>query len=432
MSKSLLSSARDPEEWLSLFFKLIRAFSDCFQSDLKMQSHIRSALCQVPSRAFFRGTAHTGCRDFSPQNHWQVLWRHTGQARQSQQHFSRCRGCLASSTTALPLRINGWRSARAETFDCGANGVTETVQRRLHHICTRIGFASTHWAAFLPAQVPRRASSKRVGKERPGGNESSTADMDTLWNMDNSSAGDEPMWSQHELIDIVAEPHQGRKKQSNVLKGGLEHMVPTADGILPDNVPHPCVLEEEDLLKQCKVVRTRRGGPGGQHRNKVSTAVVLTHQPSRLTAEASERRSQVQNFKVALGRLRMVLAVKLRTFSEPNGWSPGLVLVQRCSRKGTLDVSLQHKDFATVLADVLDGFEASEYRLSILVDKIDSALPNSHRKLRRNDMVLFLAKVTITCFEQNPLSAITQTRIPASPCFAVGESPTCASWSRAT
>mgnify|MGYP001288551881 CR=1 FL=1 len=68
---------------------------------------------------------------------------------------------------------------------------------------------------------------------------------------------------------------------------------------------HPAALQSEILLTQCEESRTKRSGPGGQHRNKTETAVVLTHQPSGIVAEASERRSQAANRRVALWRLRL-------------------------------------------------------------------------------------------------------------------------------
>ncbi len=51
--------------------------------------------------------------------------------------------------------------------------------------------------------------------------------------------------------------------------------------------------------------RTARGsGPGGQHRNKTESAVVLTHLPTGLTVRCDSERSQHRNRDIALRVLR--------------------------------------------------------------------------------------------------------------------------------
>jgi peptide chain release factor len=54
----------------------------------------------------------------------------------------------------------------------------------------------------------------------------------------------------------------------------------------------------------------RAGGPGGQHANKTSSAVRVTHAPTGLAAIARDGRSQHQNRKLALARLAEALATR--------------------------------------------------------------------------------------------------------------------------
>src|SRR5213593_1022162 len=71
-------------------------------------------------------------------------------------------------------------------------------------------------------------------------------------------------------------------------------------------------LTDEQLLAQCEVDTYRASGPGGQKRNKTSSAVRLRHPPSGLLVIAEESRSQHENKAKALKRLRQALYLKLR------------------------------------------------------------------------------------------------------------------------
>jgi hypothetical protein len=131
---------------------------------------------------------------------------------------------------------------------------------------------------------------------------------------------------------------------------------------------HPADLTPEELLTQCEVRRTRRGGPGGQHRNKVETAVVLEHRPTGIRAEANERRSQEQNRQMAIQRLRRLLAVEIRV-SRAATKTPSLLWQSRCKNE-RISVSEEHEDFAPLLAEALDAVAAATFDLTIAAEKL--------------------------------------------------------------
>jgi hypothetical protein len=130
---------------------------------------------------------------------------------------------------------------------------------------------------------------------------------------------------------------------------------------MPVGEIHPATLDLRALDRQCSIQFTRRSGPGGQNRNKVETAVILRHVPTGVVAEAAERRSQQANYKAALFRLRLNLALEIRrpiAASDP----PSELWKSRC-RNGKLAINPDHDDFPALLAEALDRLEASEMDL---------------------------------------------------------------------
>ncbi|MBX3418889.1 MAG: peptide chain release factor-like protein [Pirellulaceae bacterium] len=123
---------------------------------------------------------------------------------------------------------------------------------------------------------------------------------------------------------------------------------------------HPAKLPIEKLFAECHEARTRGSGPGGQHRNKVETAVVFTHQPSQVSGAASERRSLQDNRKVAIQRLRVNLAIALRSDSTEALSESWIKYVTG----GKVAINPLNEDFPALLADALDLVHAFQGDLS--------------------------------------------------------------------
>src|SRR3982750_4103587 len=71
-------------------------------------------------------------------------------------------------------------------------------------------------------------------------------------------------------------------------------------------------LTDDQLLVQCSIDTYRASGPGGQKRNKTSSAVRLRHTPTGIMVIAEESRSQHENKTRALPRLRQAIAMQVR------------------------------------------------------------------------------------------------------------------------
>src|SRR4051794_4884498 len=117
---------------------------------------------------------------------------------------------------------------------------------------------------------------------------------------------------------------------------------------------HPASVTPAKLLAECVVRRQRRSGPGGQHRNKVETAVVLVHQPTGIRSEATEQRSQAANQKVAIHRLRIKLAIQVRSNWETGGDHEVSRLWRSRLRTQKISIARTHEDFPSLLAEALD------------------------------------------------------------------------------
>jgi hypothetical protein len=110
-------------------------------------------------------------------------------------------------------------------------------------------------------------------------------------------------------------------------------------------------MSDHQLLAECFIDTYRASGPGGQKRNKTSSAVRLRHAPSGLIVIAEESRSQYENKARALRRLRREIVLHVR---EP------FVLGSRV----VLDIGRKDNRFWPTAGLVLDALDAHAARVS--------------------------------------------------------------------
>ncbi len=118
-------------------------------------------------------------------------------------------------------------------------------------------------------------------------------------------------------------------------------------------------LPEDALLAECEFHTFRASGPGGQKRNKTSSAVRLHHRPSGLIVTAVESRSQHENRARALGRLREALAIGFRRPPPASITWPAHAAVEA----GRLQISARNPAWPNVLALLLDALAAEGGRV---------------------------------------------------------------------
>lgn len=133
---------------------------------------------------------------------------------------------------------------------------------------------------------------------------------------------------------------------------------------------HPCCISPEELSSQCELRTQRRSGPGGQHRNKTSSGVFLFHAATGVTAEATERRSQADNRRVAFGRMRLKLALEVRTISPLVALITSQErLIRDRLRNRRMRVSQQHADYPVLISLLLNDLYVSGGQPSLLTEE---------------------------------------------------------------
>lgn len=161
-------------------------------------------------------------------------------------------------------------------------------------------------------------------------------------------------------------------------------------------------LSDDQLLAQCEVDTYRASGPGGQKRNKTSSAIRLRHLPSGLLVIAEESRSQHENKARALRRLRRALYLGLReAVPEAPAEHPDFAVAR--GSDGRLHLSAKDPHFWPAAGIVLDVLAAVEARVGEAAERLATTTGNLIDFLQADPKLWQAANQLRSRFGQKPL-----------------------------
>ncbi len=172
------------------------------------------------------------------------------------------------------------------------------------------------------------------------------------------------------------------------------------------NQSHPAGWSEEELLSHCKLTFSRASGPGGQNRNKVETSVHIEFVPAELHAQASERRTQNENRKVAIQRLRCKLAVEYqptRELAPPAPLFPSELWNRYC-KDGRINVSDNNTEWPALLAELMNSLEQNAWNLSLVADGLATSSSQLVKLLKKYPPAFSRLNEARKLREQRPLT----------------------------
>lgn len=159
---------------------------------------------------------------------------------------------------------------------------------------------------------------------------------------------------------------------------------------------------DDELISQCALDVYRASGPGGQKRNKTSSAVRLRHGPSGLLVIAEESRSQHENRARALRRPRRAIALQMRSPVDPAAPPPEFYQ-EALARDASLRVSDRHPDYWLILHYLLDVFAATGASAGDTAAALSISTGQLIRFLKRDDKLWAAANALRKEFGQQVL-----------------------------
>ena len=144
---------------------------------------------------------------------------------------------------------------------------------------------------------------------------------------------------------------------------------------------------DDKILHDCRWEAFRASGPGGQKRNKTSSAIRLTHTPTNVSAIANESRSQAENRRSALRRLRHRMTLELRAAISVEGFSLPSWFQLLCPG-GRLEVSQRHELYLPAMGLMLDVLAACGWSVSEAAKTLGLSTSNLVKFLQNDEKLM--------------------------------------------
>jgi hypothetical protein len=166
--------------------------------------------------------------------------------------------------------------------------------------------------------------------------------------------------------------------------------------------PRNTYLAESDdrLLAECDVDTHRASGPGGRKRDTTDSAVRVAHRPTGVSVVASESRSQHENRRRAVRRLRHAIAMQVR--QDPPS-EPGEALRQVVADPVWPRVGRKSSEYLLASAEVLDRLADRRGRISEVAEAVGTSTASLVKFLSLDDSLWQAANRVREAAGQKPL-----------------------------
>ena len=162
------------------------------------------------------------------------------------------------------------------------------------------------------------------------------------------------------------------------------------------NGAYPFLLtDEEHFAGQCRIDAYMASGRGGQKRNRIYSAVRATHLPTGISVIAEESRSQLENRKRALRRLRTAIALRARQERWEHNIHPSITYLFGPDARDAINP--KNPLYPLFCATVLDALYREQGKISAAAAALGISTGRMNKFLS-SDKDLFTAANTLRAF----------------------------------